>query len=37
MQFDADHLFALAGYAESDSDTMANHIRTCCWDVSFRK
>ena len=27
MQFDADHLFALAGYAESDSDIMANHIR----------
>ena len=27
MQFDADHLFALAGYAEADADTMANHIR----------
>jgi len=26
MQFDADHLFALAGYAEADADTMANHI-----------
>ncbi len=27
MQFDADHLFALAGYAEADAETMANHIR----------
>ena len=27
MQFDADHLYALAGYAEADSDIMANHIR----------
>ena len=27
MQFDADHLFALAGYAEADVDIMANHIR----------
>ncbi len=27
MQFDADHIFALAGYAEADSDIMANHIR----------
>ncbi|OQA29708.1 MAG: hypothetical protein BWY57_03241 [Betaproteobacteria bacterium ADurb.Bin341] len=27
MQFDADHLFALAGYAEADHDIMANHIR----------
>jgi len=27
MQFDANHLFALAGYAEADAETMANHIR----------
>ena len=27
MQFDADHLYALAGYAEADAETMANHIR----------
>jgi hypothetical protein len=27
MQFDADHLYALAGYAEADPDIMDNHIR----------
>ena len=27
MQFDADHLFALSGYAEADHDIMENHIR----------
>ena len=27
MQFDADHLFALAGYAVADPDIMENHVR----------
>lgn len=27
MQFDANHLFALAGYAVADPDIMENHVR----------
>jgi hypothetical protein len=27
MQFDADHIFALAGYAVADPDIMENHVR----------
>ena len=37
MQFDADHLFALAGYAEADPDIMANHIRNGIPEIAERE
>jgi hypothetical protein len=37
MQFDADHLYALAGYAESDADIMANHIRNAVPAIAERE
>jgi hypothetical protein len=37
MQFDADHLFALSGYAEADADTMANHIRNGVPEIAERE
>ena len=37
MQFDADHLFALAGYAKTDPDIMENHIRNGVPDIAERE